>query len=84
MIDVATKKPLRILTHAASGPYIRVSFDQVDELRDLLDRHGVRYRVESDWLSYNGGPEMGVVQLARGTDAEAIQAILDGEAPAPE
>ncbi len=84
MIDVATKKPLRILTHAASGPYIRVSFDQFDELRGLLDRHGVRYRVDSNWLSFNGGPEMGAVQLARDTDAEAIQAILDGDAQAPE
>jgi hypothetical protein len=77
MIDVATRKPLRVLTEGTAGPYIRVSVDQLDELRRLLDAGGIRYWVEENVISINGGPEIGVVNLGRGADARAIQAVLD-------
>lgn len=79
MIDVSTSKPLRVLTFKASGPYMRVSFDQFDEIRGLLDRQGIRYHVPPNWLSFNGGPEMGIVRLVTGIDAVAVQAILDAD-----
>lgn len=77
MIDTSTQKPLRVSTEAPERPYIRLPYDQVDELRSLLDRHGVRYRVEENISSLNGGPWIAYVNLGRGVVAEDVQAILD-------
>ena len=78
MIDMVTKKPLRVLTAGKDAPpYIHLAFEQLDELRRVLDAHGVSYRVRENIISINGGPEMTVVYLTRGTDAGSIQALLD-------
>jgi hypothetical protein len=77
MIDVTTKKPLRVLSHGTIYPYIRVPTGQLDELRQLLDQHGIRYEVLDFYISLDGGPERAIVHLRRGTDEAAVQTILD-------
>jgi hypothetical protein len=77
MIDVTTKRPLRVSTDGTAGPYIMVPVSQLDEVRQLLDCRRVRYWVEEDVISLNGAPEIAVVNLGRGGDAIAVQAILD-------
>jgi hypothetical protein len=54
-----------------------MSFAQLDEVRHVLDRHGFRYAVRENIISLEGGPFMAVIDLSRGTDASAVQAILD-------
>lgn len=78
MIDRTTRKPLRVSTDGTAGPYISVPFLQLDEVRRLLDSRSIGYWVEEDVISLNGGPEMAVVDLERGSDPNAVQAILDG------
>lgn len=80
MIDVTTKKPLRVSTDGTAGPYILVPVSQLDEVRQLLDSHRLRYSVEEDAISLDGAPEVAVVDLGRGADAQAVQAILDSAA----
>jgi hypothetical protein len=78
VIDVVTKKPLRVLTAGPDvPPYIRLAYEQLDELRRVLDAHDIPYRVRENIISINGGPEMTVVYLTRGADAGAVQALLD-------
>ena len=78
MIDVTTQEPLRVSTDGTVGPYISVPFIQLDEVRRVLDLCGIRYWVEENVISFNGGPEIAVVNLGRGGDAEVVQAALDG------
>ena len=78
MIDQATGSPIRVSTDRAAGPYIRLPFSQLDELKRILGSHGISYSVRENVISLSGGPFMAVVSLGRGTDAEAVQAILDG------
>lgn len=78
MIDAATKKPLRVSTDGTAGPYIMVPVSQLDEVRRVLGDRGVRYWVEENAISLNGAPEVAVVNLGRGGDAAAAQALLDG------
>lgn len=78
MTDQITGSPLRVVTDAAVGPYIRLPFSQLDELKRAFDSHGIRYRVRENIVSLGGGPFMAVVYLDRGTNAQAVQAILDG------
>ena len=70
--------PLRVVTDAAVNPYIRLPFSQLDELKRELDSHGIRYRVRENIVSLEGGPYMAVLYLDRGTNAQTVQAILDG------
>jgi hypothetical protein len=77
VIDATTKKPLHVSTDGTAGPYITLPFSQLTEVRHLLDSHGIRYWVEEDVISFNGAPEEAVIDLGRGANAGAVQAILD-------
>jgi hypothetical protein len=78
MIDVTTNKPLRVTMYGTVRPYIEdVPVSQLDDLRRLLDSHGLHYWVEENYLSFNGGPEVAFLGFGRETDPNAVQAILD-------
>jgi hypothetical protein len=77
MIDTATKRPIQVSTEGTSRPYIRLPVSQLIEVQQLLDGHGIRYWVEENFLSFNGGPEKATIDLGRGADAGAVQAIFD-------
>jgi hypothetical protein len=75
--DTTTRKPLRVLTESTAGPYIRLPESQLAEVQQLLDSHGIHYEVDEEIISFNGGPEEAIIDLGRGGDAAAVQAILD-------
>jgi hypothetical protein len=77
MIDAMTRKPLRVSTDGTAGPYLMLPVSQLDEVRELLDDHSIRYWVEEDAISLDGAPETAVINLGHAADVEAIQAILD-------
>jgi hypothetical protein len=77
VIGTTTKKPLQVSTNGTARPYIRLPASQVSEVQQLLDGHGIRYQVDEYFISFNGEPEEAVIDLGRGADAAAIQAILD-------
>jgi hypothetical protein len=77
MIDAKTQKPLYVSTDGTAGPYIMLPVVQLDGVRQLLDKHEVRYWVQENAISLNGAPEIAVVELGRGADVPAVQAILD-------
>ena len=78
MIDRTTGKPIRVLTDAVAGAYFSVPYDQLVEVRQTLDAQDIGYRVQENIISLNGGPFVAVVNLGRGVDAAAVQALLDG------
>ena len=63
MTDVTTKEPLRV-TDDVAGPYLLLPFEQLDDLQRLLDSRGVRYTVEEDIISWDGGPEIAAVDFS--------------------
>ena len=77
MTNAATKKPLRVSTDGKAGPYIMVPVSQLDEVRRLLDSRRIGYWVEENAVSLDGAPEVTVMNLGRGGDAAAVQALLD-------
>ena len=78
MIDATTRNPLSVSTGGTAGPYLVVQVLQMDEIRRLLDQHGVRYWVGEFALSMDGGPEKTFINFGPGADTRAIQAALDG------
>jgi len=77
MTDTTTQKPLRVSTDGTVGPYIMIPFSQLEQIRRLLDSRCIRYWVEENVISLNGGPEIATVNLGRGGDADAVQTVLD-------
>jgi hypothetical protein len=54
-----------------------VPVSQLDEVRRLLDSQRIRYWVEENAISLDATPEIAVINLGRGGDATAVQALLD-------
>ena len=79
MTDTTTQKPLRVSTDGTAGPYIMLPVSQLDELRQILDSRRIGYWVGENAISLDGAPEVVVVNLGRGGDAAAVQAILDSD-----
>jgi hypothetical protein len=77
MIDATTDRRLTVSSGGKAGPYIMLPLSQLDTVTRLLDAHKVRYWVDEEALSIDGGPEIIVINLARHTDPAAIQQLLD-------
>ncbi len=77
MMDATTKKPLRVSTAGTARPYIRVPVSRLDEVRRLLGSRGIDFVAEEQAISLDGGPEFVVINLERGADVVAVQALLD-------
>ena len=77
MIDISTNKPLHVSTDGNAGPYIMVPVQQIDVVKDLLDTNSIPYSVDQDAISLDGKPEVTVVNLGLGSDAESVQNILN-------
>lgn len=77
MKDATTKKPLSVAAEGSAGPYIMVSVAQLEDLKRLLESNRVRYWVEEDVISFDGEPEVAVVDLGQSGDAQAVQKLLD-------
>lgn len=77
MIDAETKKLLRVWGEESEWPWTVLPVSQLDEVRQLLDKHGIQYTVAEHYLSVNEGPFVAFIRLKRGTDGKAVQAILD-------
>jgi hypothetical protein len=77
MIDVLTNQPLRVSNAGNPWPYIRLAEAQLADLCKVLDKNKIRYSVDENVISFDGGPEVANVSLGRSPDAHAIQEILD-------
>lgn len=80
MTDATTHQRLRVSTDGTAGPYIMVPLSQLDSVRALLQGNGIRFRVDENAISLDGAPYVAVVNLGRGADAAAVQAVLDAAA----
>jgi hypothetical protein len=77
MKDRATGSSVRVSTNGTAGPYIRLPYDQVDEVKRLLAAHNIHCWVSENIISLSGGPFYAVVNLGRAADAAAVQRLLD-------
>jgi hypothetical protein len=77
MIDAMTRDQLRVATDGIAGPYLMVPLAQLAPIRAVLDRHAVRYWVDSDAISLDGKPAIAVINFGRAGDASQLQALLD-------
>ncbi len=77
MLDNATEQPLHVSSEYLPHPRIEVADSQLEELKQLLNRHGIPYWVDEHSISFNDGPFTTIVHFYRGTDVKVVQKILD-------
>ncbi len=77
MIDALTQNRLRVSTDGIAGPYLMLPLGQLPRIRELLDRHAIRYWVDSHAISLDGKPAIVVINFGRTGDASQIQTFLD-------
>ncbi len=77
MIDQTTQKPFRIKSDEIAGPFLSLPLAQLKSVREVLDRHAIRYWVNSEAISLDGKPAKIVINFGRTGDAARIQAALD-------
>lgn len=76
MIDRTTGKRMQV--EQGTVPRIRLPYEQLDDLRKLLDQHRVAYSVRESIISLGEGPFFAMVHLGRDADVSAVQSVLDG------
>jgi hypothetical protein len=77
MIDIQSRRPIRVSPGGTAGPYVKVPVDRIGRVRTSLDRRGIAYWVESHAISFDGEPEIAVINLGFSGDSGRVQAILD-------
>ncbi len=77
MIDIVKKTPIWVRAHDPEFPYVRVPYEQLEAVVDVLKRGQIRFEVNEETLSIDDGPEMIVVHIRRGTDPKLVQVLLD-------
>lgn len=77
MIDTTTDRPLHVSTDGGAGPYIMIPVTQLDRVKTVLNAHQIHYWVDEEAISLDGKPEVAVINLEQGCDANEIQHILD-------
>jgi hypothetical protein len=77
MIDAQTRKPIRVYPGGTAGPHISLPLSRLDEVRALLDRHGVDYWADSIAVSIDNKLLVIAINLGRKVDVAFVQSILD-------
>ncbi len=79
MIDIDTKRRLKVSTDGDAGPYIMIPVPQLEELKSVLDQNDVSYLVDPEAITLDGVPEIAIVNLGRHANSDRVQQILDSE-----
>jgi hypothetical protein len=77
MLDAMTKGRMLVSNDVTAGPWLMLEITQLDAVLAALDRHKVRYWVDSDAISLDNEPPTTVINFGKKGDAVQIQAILD-------
>ncbi len=77
MIDQTTQKPFRVKSDEVAGPFLMLPLSQVESVCEILDRHAIKYWVDSFAVSLDGKPAKTVINFGRTGDSARIQAALD-------
>jgi hypothetical protein len=77
MVDVETRKPVRVSDGGPAGPYIRISVGFLEKVRSVLLQNSIEHWVDHIAISVDGDPEVTVIYVGKRFDASRIQELLD-------
>ena len=77
MIDTITRKPLTVDSSEGKGGILDLPVEQLEKVCALLDANKVKYWVDEEYLSVDGGPETAMITFSRTVDSAMVQRLLD-------
>lgn len=77
VINTVTRKSLLVSNLGGVRPSVRFPYAQLADLCNVLDSNKIRYTIEDNVISFDGGPAMAVIYFERSMDAHALQEVLD-------
>ncbi len=77
MGDETSKARHRVKSDRVAGPFLMLPLTELAAVREVLDRHAIRYWVDSFAISLDGKPTTTVINFGRTDDATRIQTVLD-------
>ena len=77
MIDIETHQPLVVNTEGDGGPYLMVPMEQLADVQQILQKHGIDYLVADDAVQLDGKPVIAIIDFGHNFNVEDIQAALD-------
>ena len=77
MIDEVKKRRMEVKSDEIAGPFLSLPLAQLASVREVLDRHGIRYWPDSFAISLDHKPPVIVINFDRRENAVQIQALLD-------
>lgn len=77
MTDTTTRRPIRVSTDGATGPYIMVPVELLEKIRKLLVEQDIPHWVDHIAISVDGRPAVTVINLGRTVDSRRVQDLLD-------
>lgn len=80
MIDAMTKQAIRVLDGGEGGPLLKLPFDQLGQIREVLDRAGIKYWSDPSAISFDGKPYIIYLNFGRSGDLTRIQEVIDAQA----
>ena len=81
MIDIESKKPMRVHAGSGHGPFLFVPLPQLPRIEALLTAADIRYSPSRDAIQIQGHGPVAMVEFGRRTDAARVQAVLDADGP---
>jgi hypothetical protein len=78
MTDPVTKRRVQVYPAPEVGPWFIVRVSMIPEVQAMLDKNNVRYELDDSIVTINGQPPTRKINLARGTDPDVVQRLLDG------
>jgi hypothetical protein len=77
MTDPVTKRRVHVYPAPEVGPWFIVRVSMIPDVQALLDKSNVRYELDDSIVTLNGQPPTRKINLARGTDPDVVQRLLD-------
>lgn len=77
MTDPTTKRRIKVWPAPEVGPWVIVPVSLLPQVRSLLDSNQIRYTLSELVISVDGNPPTRKINLARGTEPDAVQRVLD-------
>lgn len=77
MTDTTARRPIRVSTDGATGPYIMVPVELLEKVRKLLVEKDIPHWVDHNAISVDGRPAVTVINLGRSANSRRVQDLLD-------
>ena len=77
MWDSFTGERVDVRVDAKCGPYIMIEPTKIDDVEELLRKHGIQFTLEDGANPCKGTPEAAVIEFGNGADVQSIQRVLD-------